>query len=294
MLTYIEGDLFCSPAQVLVNTVNTVGVMGKGIALEFKKRYPEMFETYKKQCDKHNLTIGRLMLWYAPDHWILQFPTKEHWRNPSKLEYIEKGLMAFVRKYADYNIASIAFPKLGCGNGELNWTDVKAVMEKYLKDLPIDVYIYLGKCEKEQKPEHRSQKEMDEWMKQNARDLSFTGVKDAIMYQTRIIPILMKVDETEWKVFWQQGENLVFESASEKVELSEEKVHITWDYICQKRIFEIENNIETDLLFYLLMEQGYLQEIKIGDKEEMNFHSGYQLEAGKGRVFLVRGEQNDV
>ncbi len=294
MLTYIEGDLFCSPAQVLVNTVNTVGVMGKGIALEFKKRYPEMFETYKKQCDKHNLTIGRLMLWYAPDHWILQFPTKEHWRNPSKLEYIEKGLMAFVRKYADYNITSIAFPKLGCGNGELNWTDVKAVMEKYLKDLPIDVYIYLGKCEKEQKPEHRSQIEMDEWMKQNARDLSFTGVKDAIMCQTRIIPILMKVDETEWKVFWQQGENLVFESASEKVELSEEKVHITWDYICQKRIFEIENNIETDLLFYLLMEQGYLQEIKIGDKEEMNFHSGYQLEAGKGRVFLVRGEQNDV
>lgn len=294
MLTYIEGDLFSSPAQVLVNTVNTVGVMGKGIALEFKKRYPEMFETYKKQCDKHNLTIGRLMLWYAPDHWILQFPTKEHWRNPSKLEYIEKGLMAFVRKYADYNITSIAFPKLGCGNGELNWTDVKTVMEKYLKDLPIDVYIYLGKCEKEQKPEHRSQPEMDEWMKQNARDLSFTGVKDAIMYQTRIIPILMKVDETEWKVFWQQGENLVFESASEKVELSEEKVHITWDYICQKRIFEIENNIETDLLFYLLMEQGYLQEIKIGDKEEMNFHSGYQLEAGKGRVFLVRGEQNDV
>lgn len=294
MLTYIEGDLFSSPAQVLVNTVNTVGVMGKGIALEFKKRYPEMFETYKRQCDKHNLTIGRLMLWYAPDHWILQFPTKEHWRNPSKLEYIEKGLMAFVRKYADYNITSIAFPKLGCGNGELNWTDVKAVMEKYLKDLPIDVYIYLGKCEKEQKPEHRSQTEMDEWMKQNARDLSFTGVKDAIMYQTRIVPILMKVDETEWKVFWQQGENLVFESASEKVELSEEKVHITWDYICQKRIFEIENNIETDLLFYLLMEQGYLQEIKIGDKEEMNFHSGYQLEAGKGRVFLVRGEQNDV
>ena len=294
MLTYIEGDLFSSPAQVLVNTVNTVGVMGKGIALEFKKRYPEMFETYKKQCDKHNLTIGRLMLWYAPDHWILQFPTKEHWRNPSKLEYIEKGLMAFVRKYADYNITSIAFPKLGCGNGELNWTDVKAVMEKYLKDIPIDVYIYLGKYEKEQKPEHRSQIEMDEWMKQNARDLSFTGVKDAIMYQTRIIPILMKVDETEWKVFWQQGENLVFESASEKVELSEEKVHITWDYICQKRIFEIENNIETDLLFYLLMEQGYLQEIKIGDKKEMNFRSGYQLEAGKGRVFLVRGEQNDV
>lgn len=117
MITYIEGDLFNSPAQVLVNTVNTVGVMGKGIALEFKKRYPEMFKQYKKMCDEHKLTIGRLMLWYEQDHWLLQFPTKENWRNPSKIEYIEKGLAAFVKKYADYNISSIAFPKLGCGNG---------------------------------------------------------------------------------------------------------------------------------------------------------------------------------
>ncbi|MBO6283479.1 MAG: macro domain-containing protein, partial [Pseudobutyrivibrio sp.] len=113
MLKYIEGDIFSSPAQVLVNTVNTVGVMGKGIALEYKKRYPEMFNQYKLQCDRHKLVVGKLILWYGIDHWILQFPTKEHWRNPSKLEYIERGLMTFVNKYADYNISSIAFPKLG-------------------------------------------------------------------------------------------------------------------------------------------------------------------------------------
>ena len=76
MLKYVEGDIFNSPAQVLVNTVNTVGVMGKGIALSFKKRYTEMFTQYRDACDKHKLTIGKLILWYGPDHWILNFPTK--------------------------------------------------------------------------------------------------------------------------------------------------------------------------------------------------------------------------
>ena len=121
MIEYIEGDIFESPAQVIVNTVNTVGVMGKGLALSFKQRYPQMFEKYKLACEKHQLTIGKLMLFYEADHWLLMFPTKENWRNPSKLEYIEKGLMKFVQTYAEKNITSIAFPRLGCGNGELNW-----------------------------------------------------------------------------------------------------------------------------------------------------------------------------
>ena len=141
MIEYIEGDIFESPAQVIVNTVNTVGVMGKGLALSFKQRYPQMFEKYKLACEKHQLTIGKLMLFYEADHWLLMFPTKENWRNPSKLEYIEKGLMKFVQTYAEKNITSIAFPRLGCGNGELNWADVKPIMERSLKKLPIDVYI---------------------------------------------------------------------------------------------------------------------------------------------------------
>ena len=141
MVTYIEGNIFSSPAQVIVNTVNTVGVMGKGLALSFKKRYPGMFEVYRRACERKQLTIGKLMLYYAPDHWILMFPTKENWRNPSKLEYIEAGLQKFVNTYAQKNITSIAFPKLGCGNGELSWDAVKPLMEKYLKPLPIAVYI---------------------------------------------------------------------------------------------------------------------------------------------------------
>lgn len=142
MLNYVKGDIFDSPAQTIVNPVNTVGVMGKGLALSFKKRYPEMFESYRRACDKHLLTTGKLMLFRAQDHWILLFPTKEDWRNPSKLEWIEAGLRKFTETYAAKGITSVAFSKLGCGCGGLLWKDVKPVMEKYLEELPIAVYIY--------------------------------------------------------------------------------------------------------------------------------------------------------
>ncbi len=143
MIKYIKGNLFDSNAQTLVNPVNTVGVMGKGIALEFKKRYPEMFKAYKEVCGKNMLYIGKLMLYKDKDHLILNFPTKKHWKDPSKLQYIEKGLLEFRKNYANYNIKSIAFPKLGCGNGNLKWEEVKPLIEKYLNDLPIEIYIYI-------------------------------------------------------------------------------------------------------------------------------------------------------
>lgn len=143
MIEYIVGDIFTSPAQVIVNAVNTVGVMGKGIALEYKNRYPRMFEIYKEACEKRKFQIGKLMLIDEQDHQILLFPTKESWRLPSKIEYIEKGLKTFAEKYTQNNITSIAFPKLGCGNGGLSWGIVKPMMEKYLKELPIDIYIYI-------------------------------------------------------------------------------------------------------------------------------------------------------
>ena len=289
MLKYVEGDLFSSPAQVLVNTVNTVGVMGKGIALEFKKRYPEMFLKYKDQCDKHKLVVGKLMLWYEPDHWLLQFPTKEHWRNPSKLEYIEKGLMAFVRKYADYNISSIAFPKLGCGNGELDWNEVKTLMEKYLKNLPIDVYIYLGKSE-EKKLEHKFQNAMDDFLKENARDLSFTGVQDMICYHTLIIPIEFEHGGRVWKAYWKKGNKLTFESDLGIKEFETENVHQIWDEICAKRLFSTEEEDDNALFYGLLNRMGYLQRIKIRAEEGENMLAGYQLELGKGRIYLVKGD----
>ena len=142
MLTYLRGDLLSSPAQVQVNTVNTVGVMGKGIALQFKNKYPQMFAAYQKACEKQQLGIGRLYLWKSPEKWVLMFPTKRHWRNPSKIEYVESGLKEFVDSYERLGVDSIAFPRLGCGNGGLEWSVVKPIMEKYLSPLPINIYIY--------------------------------------------------------------------------------------------------------------------------------------------------------
>lgn len=202
MIEYIEGDIFESPAQVIVNTVNTVGVMGKGLALSFKQRYPQMFEKYKMACEKHQLSIGKLMLFYEADHWLLMFPTKENWRNPSKLEYIEKGLMKFVQTYAEKNITSIAFPRLGCGNGELNWSDVKPIMEKYLKKLPIDVYIYLG-TNPDITPEHKEPKKTIDWLKQNAKDMSFNGVKDDLLNLSAMLPYSFEIGNQQFEMTYQ-------------------------------------------------------------------------------------------
>lgn len=144
MITYIQDNILNSHAQVLVNPVNTVGVMGKGLAAEFKHKYPEMFRKYQILCENQRLSIGQLWLYKSPDKWILNFPTKEHWRNPSQIEFIEEGLKKFVNTYSEKGITSIAFPALGCGAGELNWdTEVRPTMERYLNPQPIDIYLYL-------------------------------------------------------------------------------------------------------------------------------------------------------
>jgi len=144
MITYLDISLFDSPAQTLVNTVNTVGVMGKGIALAFKQLYPEMYQEYRKICEERKFTVGMLYIYRTPNKIVVNFPTKQHWRTPSRLDYIEAGLKKFVDRYQDYGISSVSFPQLGCGNGELDWQkQVQPLMEKYLKDLPIPVYIHL-------------------------------------------------------------------------------------------------------------------------------------------------------
>lgn len=142
MLQFIHSSILDSQAQTVVNTVNTVGVMGKGLAHAFREKYPPMFAAYKNLCDKNQLDVGQLWLWRGSNQWVLNFPTKRHWRNPSRIEYIEKGLKKFVANYEARGIREISFPRLGCGNGGLQWELVKPVMEKYLRNLPIQIYIH--------------------------------------------------------------------------------------------------------------------------------------------------------
>ena len=143
MIQYVQGNILETTAKVIVNPVNTVGVMGKGLALHLKNKYPNMFKKYQYACDNHLLSIGVLMLCKEDEHWILLFPTKIHWKNPSKIEYIEAGLQKFVSTYRAKQISSIAFPKIGCGNGGLDWEQVSTLIESYLREIPIDIYIYI-------------------------------------------------------------------------------------------------------------------------------------------------------
>lgn len=175
MLKYVSSSLFESPAQTLVNAVNTVGIMGKGIAAEFKQRYPGMFERYARYCKDGSLDIGKLYLYRTPNKLVLNFPTKKHWKQPSKLEYIEAGLRKFVDTYEAHGIASISFPQLGCGNGGLSWTEVQPLMESYLKPLPIPVLIHLAERPGGFVPEHLSPEARMEALKAR-RSISFDEV----------------------------------------------------------------------------------------------------------------------
>jgi len=177
MIAYVNGNLFESPAKVLVNAVNTVGVMGKGIAKDFKTIYPEMFKIYQKHCENGSFEVGKLMLYKTSNKWVLNFPTKTTWKLPSKLEYIEMGLEKFKKSYAEHGITSIAFPPLGCGNGELNWeTQVRPLMEKYLNKIPIDVFVHLYNPSRDAIPEHRSLNDIKEWLRNEPECLAFYEV----------------------------------------------------------------------------------------------------------------------
>ena len=145
-IKFIRGNIFNTKAQSIVNTVNCVGVMGKGIALVFKLRYPKMFDLYSEYCKKKLIGIGKLWLYKEEENapWVLNFPTKFHWKYPSKKEYIEKGLSKFVETYKDKGITSIAFPLLGTHNGGLDKQEVLSIMNQYLGqcNIPIEIYEY--------------------------------------------------------------------------------------------------------------------------------------------------------
>lgn len=145
-ISIIRGNIFNTKAQTIVNTVNCVGVMGKGIALVYKLRYPNMFDLYQQFCKEKYISIGKLWLYKGEENapWVLNFPTKIHWKYPSKIEYIEKGLQKFLETYKEKNISSIAFPLLGAHNGGLDREFVFDLMIKYLSqcNIPVEIYEY--------------------------------------------------------------------------------------------------------------------------------------------------------
>ncbi len=147
MIQFIEGNLLESKAEALVNTVNTVGVMGKGIALQFKNQYPDNYKLYVKACKEEEIKIGKLFVTEDSSllggrKIIINFPTKTDWRKPSEYSYIESGLKELARLITENKIQSIAIPPLGAGNGGLDWHLVKNMIQQYLSGLKCDIQIY--------------------------------------------------------------------------------------------------------------------------------------------------------
>ncbi len=147
MIKYITGNILESNAKALINTVNTVGVMGKGIALQFKKAYHNNFKTYVDACKRKEIEIGKLLVTKdsnlnSGEKYIINFPTKKDWRKPSEYFYIESGLDDLIRVIKENNIDSVAIPPLGAGNGGLEWEKVKKIIEQKLGHLDTEIIVY--------------------------------------------------------------------------------------------------------------------------------------------------------
>jgi len=163
MIKYIKGNILESQAEAVINTVNTKGVMGKGIALQFKKSYPDMFTNYEHACKSGEVIIGKMHIWqnstmFGPKY-IINFPTKNDWKYPSKLEYIKLGLVDLAKMIKEYGIKSVAIPPLGCGNGGLDWNVVKPLVVEALKEfeeLSFELFEPSGTPEKLIKPKAKT------------------------------------------------------------------------------------------------------------------------------------------
>ena len=148
MTTFREasGNLLASEADALVNTVNVVGVMGKGIALQFKRAYPANFEAYEAACKQQQVRLGEMFVFDAGQlmrpRWIINFPTKGHWRSNSRLADVASGLDDLRRVIVELGITAMAVPPLGCGNGGLNWADVLPLIHSKLDGLDVEVTVY--------------------------------------------------------------------------------------------------------------------------------------------------------
>jgi O-acetyl-ADP-ribose deacetylase (regulator of RNase III) len=259
MLTYVAGSIWASPAQTLVNTVNVVGAMGKGIALEFKKRYPKMYEGYRHLCKEGKFKIGMLWLYRAPDRYVLNFPTKEHWRRPSKPEYIKKGLEKFVDKYNYLGITSISFPQLGCGHGGLGWeSEVQPLMEAYLKKLPIPIYVHLRPQNAQFVPEHLLPVNQAIPFESLIDDLKELGGREYRTLTTGNSFIFKGIQDGNGNGY------LVFLRGKNEVKIPIEHLRMLWDDLHQYRLLSSRDAPgriakEHALIFALLKEIPYIQ-----------------------------------
>jgi len=143
MLTFTSGNMFDTSADIRINTVNCVGVMGAGLALAFKTKYPEMFRDYQKACKSGTVKPGKLHVWKTlMGDWIINFPTKRHWREPSRYEDIESGLIELKNYLVDKGKVKVLLPAVGCGHGGLEWPRISEMIKKHLIDIEAEILVF--------------------------------------------------------------------------------------------------------------------------------------------------------
>jgi O-acetyl-ADP-ribose deacetylase (regulator of RNase III) len=280
MITYVAGSLFDSPAQVLVNTINTEGVMGKGIALQFRKIFPEMFAEYQTLCEQGQIDIGKLWIYKTGHKWVLNFPTKRSWRQPSRLEYVEAGLKKFGSEFSELNLQSIAFPALGCGNGELDWNDVQPLMEKYLRALPLDIFIHPPQFSSEQ-PEHRNQNQITEWLRTEPYTLAFSEVwrdislalGDAKVFKTSIRSFTARIVDNELEKY------LEIKTPSRSYNIEYDDLLEVWSRFRTHGYLRrgIVTNTIQKVLYYIIpvfAELSYVRRVELSESGEFNGMTG--------------------
>ena len=165
MITAAEGNLLQAPADALINTVNTEGVMGKGIALQFKEAFDLNYRLYRQACKEQRVRVGEMFVTETHElvgpRFIINFPTKRHWKENSRLEYITEGLEDLKRVIAEYGIKSVAMPPLGCGNGGLDWQQVRPIIVQAMADVTVPIQLYEPSAtisKRKRKPEAAAQK----------------------------------------------------------------------------------------------------------------------------------------
>lgn len=190
------GTVFNAPADAIVNTINTVGFMGKGLALEFRLRYPRMFEEYAKQCAAKEIKVGEVRYYKEGNKVIVNFPTKGHYRFPSNIKWIEKGLEDFCKTFIEKDIKTVAFPKLGTSNGGLSWDEVKPIMLKYLSRLT-NITVFL--CLDEEKQAEGIEKQMLDRLN---KDIEFASVPKSIRIKSDVLSALERHGKFDrfWKL----------------------------------------------------------------------------------------------
>lgn len=164
MYQIVQGSVFNTSAKCLINPVNTKGVMGAGLALEFRLRYPKMFDVYKQRCAQGRLQVGQVDFYRDDYCCVVNFPTKDDWSEKSKLQWISQGLDDFLKKYKGWDVNSFAFPKLGCDLGGLDWNDVEAVMQIKLKDVRKESFFV---CLDSAEPDGAEKKMLELFFEQN-------------------------------------------------------------------------------------------------------------------------------